>query len=469
MAKSTAAIILAAGEGTRMRSALPKVLHPVGELPLVAHVVRLALARRCNPIVVVVSPRGERVRAWLEAAFPKAPLVFAVQQEQLGTGDAVTTGLAAMPKLEGQVLILYGDVPLLTAETLSRLGKAAHSKALAFLSAEVPDPTGYGRVVRERGQVARIVEHKDASTHEKQIREINVGVYLATSELLRRTLKGVGRTNAQGEIYLTDIVAMAAREGGAVGLRVVDLNEVRGVNTRAELAEADAIARARIIAQHQARGVTFLDPHGTFVGANVTLGRDVLVGVGVQLRGHVKVGDGVHIEGPTVIQDSTVAKGALIESFCHLEDAAVGVGARVGPFARLRPGTELDAEVRVGNFVEVKKSRLRKGAKANHLAYLGDADIGVASNIGAGTITCNYDGGPVKHRTVIGAEAFVGSNSTLVAPLRIGARSYVAAGSTMTKDVPPNALAFGRARQSNREGYAEKLRARKRPSPEKGR
>jgi bifunctional UDP-N-acetylglucosamine pyrophosphorylase/glucosamine-1-phosphate N-acetyltransferase len=466
MKTDVAALILAAGLGTRMRTHLPKVLHRCGDLPLAAHVVRLALERRCHPVVVVVSPGAEPVRDALRELFPEAPFVFAVQEKRLGTGDAARVGLKALDRFQGRVLILYGDVPLLRAATVARLEKAARRAPLALLTAIPTDPTGYGRVVRENATVARIVEHRDASPEELAIREVNAGVYVTRADFLRRALKGLSRNNAQGELYLTDIVPLAAKAGGAVPVKLEDWSEVQGVNTRAELVLAEQILRQRLVAEHQKRGVTFRDPLGCVLGAEVELGPDVEIGMGVQLRGRVKVGRAARIEGPTWVRDSVIGPEAEIAAFCHIDGAIVARGARIGPFARLRPGAEIAADAHVGNFVELKQARLGKGAKANHLAYLGDAEIGAGSNIGAGTITCNYDG-TNKHRTDIGQGVFVGSNSTLVAPLKIANGAYVAAGSTITKDVPRDALAFGRARQVSREGYAVVLRRRIRGSKER--
>lgn len=443
-----------------MRTHLPKVLHRCGDLPLVAHVVRLAMARRCDPVIVVTSPNAVEIEPALRSLFPKAPLVFAVQEKPLGTGDAARAGLAALPKAVCRVLVIYGDVPLLSPATVGRLEKAAARVPLALLTAELDDPSGYGRVVRESRTVARIVEDKDASAAERAIREVNAGVYVADATLLRRVLGSLTRANAQGEYYLTDIVPAAAASGGAVAVKTDDFAEVRGVNTRAELAEAEALLRRRLIAVHQSRGVTFHDPEGTFVGVDVRFEPDVEIGVGVQLYGSVRVGRGTRIDGPTFVRDTVIAAGVEIGAFSHIDGARVARGARVGPFARLRPGARVDEGAHVGNFVEMKKARLGKGAKANHLAYLGDATVGEGSNVGAGTITCNYDGGPVKHPTTIDKRAFIGSNATLVAPVRIGKGAYVAAGSTITKDVPADAVAFGRARQVNREGYARLLRER---------
>jgi bifunctional UDP-N-acetylglucosamine pyrophosphorylase / glucosamine-1-phosphate N-acetyltransferase len=460
MRTTAAALILAAGQGKRMRSSLPKVLHPCAGEPLIVHAVRLAVSRKANPIVVVVDPHGKRVREVLTAAFPKVPLEFAVQERPLGTGDAVRAGLSALRRYKGRVLVLYGDVPLLRAETVARLDLALKGASLAMLTAELEQPTGYGRVLRQGKRVRAVVEEKDATPAERQLREVNVGVYLCDVELLRRAVGSLGRKNAQHEVYLTDIVAVAAKAKGAAGIVAEDSREVLGANTRGELAAAEKVLRGRLIAALQAEGVMFRDPDSTLLEAGVAIGSDAVIGIGVQLMGRVKIGAGAQIEGPSVIRDSIIDGGAQIRAFSHLEGAKVSAGAIVGPFARLRPGTVLEAEAHVGNFVELKKTHLGKRAKANHLAYLGDSQVGEGANVGAGTITCNYDGGPVKHRTEIGRQAFIGSNTTLVAPVKIGDRAYIAAGSTITKDVSIDALAFGRARQENREGYASRLRAR---------
>lgn len=457
-AKPTAALILAAGEGKRMRSSLPKVLHACGDKPLVAHVVELALKRKCNPVVLVIGPKGARIREALVARFPKAPLVFAVQPEPLGTGDAARAGLVAIPKFKGRVLILYGDVPLLQATTVTRLERALGKASVALLTAHAHNPAGYGRVIRENGNPVAVVEHRDATAEQRAIDEINVGVYLAESTLLRKTVSGLQSSNAQQEFYLTDVVAAAAKRNGAKAVVVQNIHEVRGVNTRAELAEAERVLRQRLIAAHQDRGVMFRDPAGTMIGADVRIERDVVIGVGVQLYGRVSIGKGARLEGPSYFRDCRIGAGTTVHSFCHVEGADVGKEVTVGPFARLRPGAELDTGSKIGNFVEMKKARLGKGAKANHLAYLGDADIGAMSNVGAGTITCNYDGSKVKKTTTLGKGTFIGSNATLVAPLNLGDGAYVAAGSTVTRDVGKDALAFGRARQVNRDGYAARLR-----------
>ena len=450
-----------------MQSKLAKVLHPCAGTPLICHAVRAALAAGCAPVVVVVSPTNHaQVEAAVRAHVPKAELRFVCQDKPRGTGDAARAGLTQVPEDTRQAVITYGDVPLLTAETLGRLRESAQSVPLALLVAHVADPTGYGRIVRDRaGHVAGVVEHKDANDHQRAIREVNAGVYWADCGLLREAIGSLTTDNAQGELYLTDVVAAAARKGGAQAVAVADPDEVRGVNSRMELAAVEALLRARLVAQHQARGVTFVDPTHVTVGIDVQLGRDVTVGAGVSLLGDTRVEDDVHLEGPAVLIDTSVAAGARVRAFSHLEGAEVGPAAQVGPYARLRPGTKLGEASRIGNFVEVKNATLAAGAKANHLAYVGDAEIGQAANIGAGAITANYDGF-AKHRTRVGANAFVGTNSTLVAPIEVGEGALVAAGSVVTQNVPAHALAFGRARQETKPEAGKALRARLRQAAE---
>jgi len=460
MTTKLAAIILAAGQGKRMRSRLPKVLHPCAGEPLIVHVVRLALSRKATPVVVVIDPAGTRTREVLTAAFPKAPLKFAVQEKPLGTGDAARAGLAVIPSFTGKLLILCGDAPLLRPDSLALLERAAKKASLALLTAHLPNPHGYGRILRAGHQALGIVEEKDATPEQRDLHEVNAGVYLCDADLVRKTVTRQNRANAQGEAYLTDLVARAAQAQGATPVTVADATEILGTNTRTELADAEQILRRRMIRDWQAEGVAFADPGSVILEGSVKLGADAHIGPGVQMYGQVRVGAGAIIEGPSVLRDANIEAGARVYAFSHIEGATVKSGAAVGPFARLRKGAILEEDSRVGNFVELKKTRLGRGAKANHLAYLGDAEIGAKSNIGAGTITCNYDGGPVKHATALGEGAFIGSNTTLVAPVTVAAGAYVAAGSTITKDVPADALAFGRARQENREGLAARLRAR---------
>lgn len=455
---TTTAIILAAGKGTRMRSSLPKVLHPVCGRPMIFHVVdqlRLAGAKR---IVVVVDHVKSEVAQCLTEEFGTKVISFAVQKEALGTGDAARRGVKELKGERGRVWIVPGDVPLIRAETLKKLQRASKRAVVGVLTTLLDNPEGYGRIVRRGNRVDSIVEHRDASVEQREINEVNVGVYDVELAFLRKTLSKLKRDNAQGEFYLTDIVAAGADHG--VGTHcVADSTEGQGANDRVQLAQLDVILRERLIVEHQRAGVTFELPESVVIEPGVRLAQDVMVGAGVQLRGSTAVEEGAVIEGPAILINATVESDARIRSFSHLEDVVVGAGAEVGPYARLRPGTVMEPSSKVGNFVELKNTKLGQLAKVNHLAYVGDSKVGAGANIGAGTITCNYDGSK-KHRTTVGDGAFVGSNSTLVAPVKIGKGAYVAAGSTITKDVSADALAFGRARQSEREGYAKELKAK---------
>ncbi|MEM7675577.1 MAG: bifunctional UDP-N-acetylglucosamine diphosphorylase/glucosamine-1-phosphate N-acetyltransferase GlmU [Myxococcota bacterium] len=468
MARSVAAIVLAAGQGTRMKSNLAKVLHPVMHQPMVAYPVRAALKVGAAPVVLVVGHQAEAVQADVTARFGDR-VRFQEQTERLGTGHAARVGMQELASFDGTVLILSGDVPLLTAETLSRLLDDADQPgcALSMVIARLEDPTGYGRVIRGGGGVSRIVEHKDASAEELAVDEINAGIYAVNASFLKEALEGLSNDNAQGEYYLTDIVAHATRMGRSVLATIVDdPMEVAGANNRAQLAQLDAALRARINRDHMLAGVTLQDPATTYIGPEVTIGQDTTIAPGVHLRGRTSVGQGCTIDVGAVLEDATVGDGVLLKPYTILEDAEVHAKAVVGPFSRLRPGTEVQTQARVGNFVELKKTRLGKGAKANHLAYLGNAEIGDGSNVGAGTITCNYDGYG-KYRTELGPGVFVGSNSTLVAPVRIGDNAYVAAGSVITDEVDTDTVAFGRARQVNKQDRAPALRAKAQKAAEK--
>lgn len=443
-----------------MKSALPKVIHPVCGRPLLAYPLHAAFEVGCDPVVVVVGHGADLVKKAVEVEFPKASLAHQAQQK--GTADAVLCAREPLERSGAEwVLILYGDCPLLTAATLKSLVERVQTMgaSLGLLTAVVDNPTGYGRLVRGAdGLPRRIVEHKDATETERAIQEINAGVYLVRRSMLFDTLSRVDNHNVQKELYLPDIVELCAKVG-PVAVVQVEPNEVLGVNSRVELAEAESIMQARIRKAAQLGGCTLKDPASTFIDASVRVGQDVELGPGVQLRGRTVLEDGVRVEGPAVIVDSTVRSGAFIKAFSHVEGAQVGRGALVGPYARLRPETVLEEDVHVGNFVEVKKSTLKRGAKANHLTYLGDASVGERTNVGAGTITCNYDGYG-KYLTDIGAEVFIGSDSVLVAPVKIGKGAYVAAGSVITEDVQPDALALGRARQEQKAGRAEQIRQR---------
>ncbi len=441
-------VILAAGQGTRMRSALPKVLHPVAGKSMLGHVIDTARALQPKSIQVVIGHGAERVRECLAGD----DLSFVVQAEQLGTGHAVAQ---ALPSLSAErVLILYGDVPLIQAETLQRLLQKAGADQIALLTVLLDDPTGYGRIVRDsRGEVQAIVEHKDASDEQRAIREGNTGILAVPGCRIGEWLGRLSNSNAQGEYYLTDVIAMAVADGLRVATELAgDAIEVQGANDRIQLAELERHYQRRAARRLMAEGVTLRDPARFDVRGEVSVGRDVLIDVNVVLEGKVVIEDDVQIGPNCVIKDSTLRRGAIVKANSHLDGAVVGEGADCGPFVRLRPGSVLGAKAHVGNFVELKNAKLGDGAKAGHLSYLGDAEIGARTNIGAGTITCNYDGAN-KFKTVMGEDVFIGSNSSLVAPLNLGDGATTGAGSTITEDVPAHTLGLGRGRQKNIDGW----------------
>lgn len=441
-------VILAAGQGTRMRSALPKVLHPVAGQSMLGHVISTARALQPRSIQVVIGHGAEQVRQRLVGD----DLNYVVQAEQLGTGHAVAQ---ALPNLSAErVLILYGDVPLIEAETLQRLLQKVGPEQLALLTVTLDDPTGYGRIVRDaHGEVQAIVEHKDASAEQKAIREGNTGILAVPGSRIGEWLGRLSNSNAQGEYYLTDVIAMAVADGLRVATeQPQDAMEVQGANDRIQLAELERHYQLRAARRLMAQGVTLRDPSRFDLRGDVSVGRDVLIDVNVVLEGEVVIEDDVQIGPNCVIKDSTLRRGAIVKANSHLDGAVVGEGADCGPFARLRPGSTLGAKAHVGNFVEMKNASLGDGAKAGHLSYLGDAEIGARTNIGAGTITCNYDGAN-KFRTVMGEDVFIGSNSSLVAPLNLGDGATTGAGSTITADVPAHTLALGRGRQRNIDGW----------------
>jgi bifunctional UDP-N-acetylglucosamine pyrophosphorylase/glucosamine-1-phosphate N-acetyltransferase len=435
-------IVLAAGQGKRMRSQRPKILHPLAGRPLLGHV--LAAARTLSPhrLVVVHGHGAEEVRA----AFDGAQLEWVLQAEQLGTGHAVQQAMPRISK-EADVLILYGDVPLVRPETLQRLS-AAGREGLAVLTADMDDPAGYGRIVRDAGgRIARIVEEKDASPGELEIREINAGFMAMKASRLSSWLGKLTNRNAQKEYYLTDVVTLAVAEGLAVSaVKAGNAWEVAGVNSKRELARLERQYQKLQAESLLEAGVTLADPARIDVRGELTCGKDVSIDVNCVFEGRVTLGDGVRIGPNCILRNVLVAAGTEILAFSHLEDSKVGARCRLGPYARLRPGSRLAEEVHVGNFVEVKASRIGKGSKASHLSYIGDSDVGSNVNVGAGTITCNYDGA-AKHRTVIEDDCFIGSDATLVAPVRIARGSYIGAGSTISKDTPPGQLTVARAKQ----------------------
>ncbi|HXW26456.1 MAG TPA: bifunctional UDP-N-acetylglucosamine diphosphorylase/glucosamine-1-phosphate N-acetyltransferase GlmU [Xanthobacteraceae bacterium] len=439
-ARTCLAIVLAAGEGTRMRSLRPKVLHALAGQSLLAHV--LAAAKEANAVAVVVGPGHDAVAAEAHALVAGAAVY--VQAERRGTAHAVLAAAAAIARGWDDVLVIFADTPLVRDATLARLRAAvAHGAAVAVLGFRPADPAGYGRLIVEGKKLLAIREEKDATPQERAIALCNGGLMALDGRGALDILRRIGDSNSKSEYYLSDAVEIARSRGlDAVALETEE-DEVRGINTRAQLAEAEGVLQQRLRAKALERGATLVAPDTVFLAADTKLGRDVVV------EPHVVFGPGVVVE-----------EGAVIRSFSHLEGALVGKGATVGPFARLRPGTRLGEKARVGNFVEVKAAAIEAGAKANHLAYIGDARVGENANIGAGTITCNFDGAD-KHRTKIGKDAFIGSNSALVAPVEIGNGAYVGSGSVITRDVPAGALAIGRGQQVVKEGWATRLKAKK--------
>ncbi|MCS3467688.1 bifunctional UDP-N-acetylglucosamine pyrophosphorylase/glucosamine-1-phosphate N-acetyltransferase [Pseudomonas sp. JUb42] len=449
-------VILAAGQGTRMRSALPKVLHPVAGDSMLGHVIHSARQLSPQGIHVVIGHGAELVRERLAAD----DLNFVLQDKQLGTGHAVAQ---ALPVLTAEnVLILYGDVPLIEVETLQRLLKQVNAEQLGLLTVNLDDPTGYGRIVRdEQNRVCAIVEHKDATEAQKAITEGNTGILAVPGKRLADWLGRLSNNNAQGEYYLTDVIAMAVGDGLVVATeQPFDTMEVQGANDRKQLAELERHYQLRAARRLMAQGVTLRDPARFDVRGEVTVGRDVLIDINVILEGRVVIEDDVVIGPNCVIKNSTLRKGVMIKANSHLEGAIMGEGSDAGPFARLRPGSVLEARAHVGNFVELKNAHLGEGAKAGHLTYLGDARIGARTNIGAGTITCNYDGAN-KHMTVMGEDVFIGSNNSLVAPVDISDGASTAAGSTINQDIPAQQLGVARARQRNIDGWQRPVKIKK--------
>ena len=439
-------VVLAAGKGTRMYSSTPKVLHRLGGRPLLRYVIDTARRLNAASIVVVYGHGGEQV----PAAFREEGIQFVLQDPQLGTGHAVQQALPCVTA--EHMLILYGDVPLTRPETLSRI--SAERRGLGLITAELADPTGYGRIVRDTsGQVLRIVEEREATVEEKAIREINTGILAAPTTKLRGWLQELSNENAQGEYYLTDVVALAVGEG--VPVHTVQPShawEILGVNSKLQLAQLERTFQDQQAAKLMARGVTLADPARIDVRGELTCGQDVAIDVNCIFEGKVALADGVSIGASCWLKDVTIEAGACILPFCHLEGAHIGPDSRVGPYARMRPGTRLAARAHVGNFVETKNAVLGEGSKANHLSYLGDATIGRNVNIGAGTITCNYDGAN-KYQTVIEDEAFIGSDSQLVAPVTVGKGATIGAGSTVSRDAPAGELTVSRAKQVTVKGW----------------
>lgn len=449
-------VILAAGQGKRMHSHLPKVLHPIADKALAQHVIDTARSLSPERIVVIYGHGGETVRDALAAE----DLLWAKQEPQLGTGHAV---LQALPHLgnSAQTLVLYGDVPLTRTETLKRLLQAGRD-GLAILTVELEDPAGYGRIIRnDAGRVVRIVEEKDATSTEKSIREINTGILALPTARLGEWLGKLSNRNAQGEYYLTDVIALAVAEGLPIHTaQPAAAWEVLGVNSKVQLAELERIHQRTLAGALLEQGVRLADPARIDIRGSLVCGRDVSIDVGCIFEGDVTLAEAVDIGPYCLLKNVTVAAGARIAAFSHLEDAIVGPDAVVGPYARLRPGTRLGPEVHVGNFVEIKNSTIAAQSKANHLAYVGDAEIGERVNVGAGTITCNYDGAN-KHKTIIADDVFIGSDTQLVAPVTIGAGATIGAGTTVTRDVGPGQLAVSRAKQVALDGWQRPRKTQK--------
>ena len=447
-------IILAAGQGTRMNSARPKVLHPLSGRPLLAHVLDTARSLQGTDIHVVIGHGAEQVRA----ALPDSDIHWVLQAPQLGTGHAVSQAMPAVPD-ENTVLVMYGDVPLISKQALEPLYQLAAQGMAALLTAELDDPAGYGRILHHAdGSICGIVEEKDASAKQKAIHEINTGFLAAPAARLRGWLDALDNNNAQGEYYLTDVIARAVSEGTSVrGITTGNIEEVMGINDRKQLAVQERCFQQRQAEACLQAGVTLLDPARFDLRGRLDAGQDVVIDINAVLEGRITLGDRVNIGPNVTIRNTTVGDDVTILANCVIDDAVIGAGSRIGPFARLRPDTSLAASTHIGNFVEIKKSTVGEGSKVNHLSYVGDTTIGRGVNIGAGTITCNYDGAN-KHRTVIGDNVFIGSDTQLVAPVEVKDGATIGAGSTITRDVPAHELTLSRVPQKTHSGWKRPLK-----------
>lgn len=453
---STTVIILAAGKGTRMRSSLPKVLQPLAGRPLLGHVIETAKKLNADNIITIYGHGGDRV----QTAFAQQEIKWVEQAEQLGTGHAVQMTLPVLPH-DGVSLILSGDVPCINPVTLQKLLDATATTSIGLVTLTLPDANGYGRIVRENGEIQAIVEHKDASEEQRQIKEINTGIYAVSNAKLHEWLPNLSNDNAQGEYYLTDIVAMALADGMQVAsVEPEQAFEVEGVNDRVQLAALERQFQVYQAKQLMQQGVHLIDPSRFDLRGNLTVGQDVRIDINVIIEGDCELGDNVEIGAGCIIKNTKIAAGTKVQPYSIFDNAIVGEDTQIGPFARLRPGAQLANEVHIGNFVEVKNTTIGQGSKANHFTYLGDAEVGSGANIGAGTITCNYDGAN-KFKTIIGDQAFIGSNSSLVAPVRIGNGATVGAGSTITRDVEDNSLAVERSKQFAKENYPRPQKIKK--------
>jgi bifunctional UDP-N-acetylglucosamine pyrophosphorylase/glucosamine-1-phosphate N-acetyltransferase len=449
-------VILAAGMGKRMQSDLPKVLHPLAGKPLLSHVIDTARQLSPSRCCVVYGHGGDKVPTQLAAD----ELQFVLQEPQLGTGHAVMQAVSKLSE-DQPTLVLYGDVPLTTVATLRALTEKAGKDKLAILTIAMDDPTGYGRIVREQNKIVRIVEQKDATEIERQIHEVNTGILVAPTRQLKDWLSRLSNHNAQGEYYLTDIIALAVKDDVVIeSAQPSHAWETLGVNSKIQLAELERIHQLNLAHQLLEQGVTLADPARIDIRGELHCARDVSIDVGCVFEGQVHIGQGVSIGAYCVIKNSRIADNANIKPFTHIDEASVGSDSQIGPYARLRPGTTLGSDVHVGNFVEIKNSDFGAHSKANHLAYVGDTTVGSRVNIGAGTITCNYDGAN-KHRTVIEDDAFIGSDTQLVAPVTVGKGATIGAGTTLTKDAPPDSLTVSRARQTTIAGWQRPVKQKK--------
>ena len=453
---STNVIILAAGKGTRMRSTLPKVLQPLAGRPLLGHVIETAKKLNAANIITIYGHGGNLV----QQAFAQENVEWVEQAEQLGTGHAVKVTLPVLPT-DGVSLILSGDVPCITEATLKKLLQASAETGIGIVTLTVDDATGYGRIVRKNGEIQAIVEHKDANDEQRKIKEFNTGIYCVNNAKLHEWLPKLSNENAQGEYYLTDIIAMAIADGLSVASVEPELAfEVEGVNDRVQLATLEREFQNNQAKKLMQQGVHLIDPARFDLRGNLSVGQDVRIDINVIIEGDCEFGDHVEIGAGCVIKNTKIAAGTKVQPYSIFDNAVVGENAQIGPFSRLRPGAKLADEVHIGNFVEVKNSSIGLGSKANHFTYLGDAEVGAGSNIGAGTITCNYDGAN-KFKTIIGDSAFIGSNSSLVAPVNIGNGATVGAGSVITRDVAENSLAFERSKQVAKENYQRPEKVKK--------
>ncbi|HKU40299.1 MAG TPA: bifunctional UDP-N-acetylglucosamine diphosphorylase/glucosamine-1-phosphate N-acetyltransferase GlmU [Polyangiales bacterium] len=454
------ALVLAAGQGKRMRSSLPKVAHPLLGRPMLTYPVDAALAAGANQVVCVIGHGAEQVSQLLAARYGDR-VRTALQPEQRGTGDAARCGAAALPDFSGYLVIVYGDSALITSSALGSLLEHTRreSAVVGLLTSTVPDATGYGRIIRDAsGRISSIREQRDCSPSEAALREFNPGVYAIQASFFRDAISQLTPNNAQGELYLTDLVALAAQSGRVAGL-AWDAAELHGINDRAELAERERDLALRVARQHMQNGVTLRDPNRVRIEPGVAIEPDAVIGVDVELRGETKVAARATIDVGCVLTDVVVQEGAQLLPYCVAAQSVIGPGCRIGPFANLRPGSELAKDVHIGNFVETKQTKVGEGSKANHLSYLGNGVIGKGVNVGAGTIFCNYDGYN-KYTTTLDDGSFIGSDSQLVAPVTVGKNAYVGTGTTVTMDVPEDALAIGRARQENKPGLGARLRAK---------